>query len=176
MVSLIFLFLCATFTHQTPNEACPGGGFGVGAGGAPGQPGEICYGLGNLLIIEENGSNRPPDDAVGGTIEFTFHQPVEMLMIDHMDNEGYEGYKIELTKTNGSVVTKFGNHNGNGGYAYTPLLGEDTKDVANLKVVLTGSGSVNSVKYRVCDSTTVVDKAAGGASGDVRVIEGRCNH
>jgi hypothetical protein len=55
--------------------------------------------LGNLLIIDEMGPDYPPDDAVGGEIRFDFAQPVEMVMIDHMDNEGAESYVIEVSHT-----------------------------------------------------------------------------
>lgn len=45
------------------------------------------------------GPDYPPDDAVGGEIRFDFAQPVEMVMIDHMDNEGAESYVIEVSHT-----------------------------------------------------------------------------
>lgn len=66
----------------------------------------------------------------------------------------------QLHKSDGTVVTKNGAHNGNGGYAVTPLLASDTTDVSSLKIVLSGSGSVNSVKYRVCAPKS------GGGGGD----------
>jgi hypothetical protein len=53
--------------------------------------------LGNLLIIDELGPAYPPDDAVGGEIRFDFAQPVEMLVVDHMDNEGAEDYLIKVS-------------------------------------------------------------------------------
>lgn len=63
----------------TPNEKCPGGGKGVGAGGKPsGDPanpnaGENCINQGNALIIQEGVTYDPPDDNVdGGWIKIIF--------------------------------------------------------------------------------------------------------
>ena len=82
---------------QTPNEFCPTPGPGKGDGGKPGTVGENCWPLGNILIVDENG-NDIPDDAVGGDITFTFANPVEMLSIDQLDNEGSEDYQMEVSR------------------------------------------------------------------------------
>lgn len=125
----------------------------------PGKPGENCRPLGHLIIVDENGDSIP-DDAVGGYIKFTFAQQVEMLSIDQVDNEGSEHYSMDFTKADGSTVTKLGAFTGDNGFASTPLLGSDLKDVTELKINLSGSGSVNSVKYRVCSNHQ------GGGGGD----------
>lgn len=83
----------------TPNNACTNTtGFGEGSGGRPGQPGEICWSLGNFLVIDENGPSYPPDDRVGGTVHFTFtNGPVDLVSVDHMDNELAEHYTINVS-------------------------------------------------------------------------------
>jgi hypothetical protein len=58
----------------SPNEACTGGGPGVGAGGMPDSPYANCESLGNVLIIQESKNGAPNDSASGGTITFTFVQ------------------------------------------------------------------------------------------------------
>ena len=46
------------------------GGPGVGSEGGAGQPGENAVPLHNILIVDENGPDFPPDDQqVGGTIQ-----------------------------------------------------------------------------------------------------------
>lgn len=79
----------------TPNNACTNTtGYGEGNGGKPGAVGEICWSLGKLLVVDEGGPSHPPDDRVGGTMLFTFNNPVELISIDHMDNEAAEDYQI----------------------------------------------------------------------------------
>lgn len=81
----------------TPNKACTnttGTGFGEGIGGQPGQAGEICWSLGKLMVVDENGPTQPPDDRVGGTMLFSFDYPVDLISLDHMDNEAAETYQI----------------------------------------------------------------------------------
>jgi len=73
----------------TPNQACPGGGPGVGVGGEPGQPGENCEFQGNALIIPNavGPGVAPNDDSAGGIITLTFDQPVTVLYVDVLDIE-----------------------------------------------------------------------------------------
>ncbi len=76
----------------SPNEACPGGGPGVGAGGAPGGPGPNCVAQGNVLIISQNGNSNVPNDSNGGgviTFEFTQSQAAigSISFIDDVNGE-----------------------------------------------------------------------------------------
>jgi hypothetical protein len=63
----------------TPNEKC--GGPGRGKGGEPGQPGENCVPLGNVLIIQENNDDPsvPDDEQGGGTITMDFTTKVQYI-------------------------------------------------------------------------------------------------
>ncbi len=73
----------------TPHEDF--GGPGVGAGGASGQPGENSVGLGNVLIISEDGDTLDPDDnAGGGSIIVTFDAPTDVESVQLLDIDGDE--------------------------------------------------------------------------------------
>jgi hypothetical protein len=56
----------------SPNQACAGGGPGVGVGGMPNSTYENCEPLGNVLVVQESDKDTPDDNANGGTITFTF--------------------------------------------------------------------------------------------------------
>lgn len=58
-----------------PNQACKPPGPGRAIGGAPGMEGENCDPLGNVLIIQEEGSDSPDDSGAGGEILFSFNLP-----------------------------------------------------------------------------------------------------
>lgn len=87
-----------------PNKDCTPSGPGVGEGGKPGQPGENCNPLGNILIIQEEGSDCPDDSADGGEITFDFIEPAvevfemeflhifsrAMVTVYHVMNDGME--------------------------------------------------------------------------------------
>ena len=60
----------------SPNQAC--GGPGVGSGGAVGSAFENCIPLGNALVIQQNNSPAPQDNANGGTLTFSFVEPVDL--------------------------------------------------------------------------------------------------
>ena len=72
------------FDLGTPNQDF--GGPGVGAAGGLGQPGENNVGLGNALIISEDGdSSDPDDDGDGGIMIFIFDEAVEVRQIQTLD-------------------------------------------------------------------------------------------
>ena len=56
----------------SPNMACPGGGPGIGSGGAPNELGENCASQGNVLIIQESNSTEAHANPGGGVIFFQF--------------------------------------------------------------------------------------------------------
>lgn len=90
----------------TPNEEY--GGPGVGSGGV----GTNLVPLGNLLVVEQDSvdsdgdgiiDNRP-NDAVGGTITFTFGVDVAIESITIVDQESSESATITGYDSNGNVV------------------------------------------------------------------------
>lgn len=60
----------------SPNQAC--GGPGVGSGGAVGSAYENCVPLGNALVIQQSNSPTPQDSAYGGTLTFSFDEPMDL--------------------------------------------------------------------------------------------------
>jgi hypothetical protein len=64
-----------------PNEKCTPKGPGRGLGGEPGEPGENCNPLGNVLIIQEVNEDPsiPDDEQGGGTITFLFTRGVDYI-------------------------------------------------------------------------------------------------
>lgn len=105
----------------SPNESCPGGGPGIGAGGAPGQPGENCTFLGNVLIIEEtwtdinnDGRDDVPDDlGGGGQFKITFDVPTTVGKIGFLDD-----IDVTVTITYSDNSTGSFNYSGPGENAY----------------------------------------------------------
>ena len=137
-----------------PNQACTPSGPGIGKGGAPGTPGENCDPLGNVLIIQEEGSGVPDDNQRGGMIVFDFVEPAELvykmgfldideddtsLMVSHMTEEGM-------------LTTVFD----------VPLLGDNSKqtleiniaNVKQIKVTFSGSGAVTFIDFCYNPETT----------------------
>ena len=68
----------------SPNESCPGGGPGWGAGGIYKAPGQNCQPLGKVLIVQEYNKDHmdiPDDNGDGGKIYFDFDPPQLSLCI-----------------------------------------------------------------------------------------------
>jgi hypothetical protein len=78
----------------SPNSACPGGGPGVGAGGAPGMPFSNCDPLSNVLIIQESDKPQPDDNVYGGTLRFTFTEPVSLDQVSILDIDDHDVVKL----------------------------------------------------------------------------------
>jgi hypothetical protein len=89
----------------SPNEACPGGGPGVGAGGGPNAPFPNCIPQNNLLIIQSPDSpeNVPNDNGAGGCFIIEFQQSVELVNMGLLD---MEENNIQV------LVSKFIDHHG----------------------------------------------------------------
>jgi hypothetical protein len=88
----------------SPNEACPFGGPGKGAGGAPGSLGQNCDPVGNVLIIQDADKLAADANEAGGTITFDFADPVRFGHIGLMDmDEG--GSYIDVVTSEGLTHT-----------------------------------------------------------------------
>ena len=88
----------------SPNKKCPGGGPGKGQGGRPGEVGENCEPLGNLLIISEDCNQDEPNYSVyGGTFTFYFGNPMGLKLVGLLDFEG--GALIEMFVSKKSPVS-----------------------------------------------------------------------
>jgi hypothetical protein len=73
----------------SPNQACPGGGPGAGAGGGPNTKFPNCKPQGNLLIIQNPTvpANRPNDAPDGGCITVEFARGIELANMGLLDLE-----------------------------------------------------------------------------------------
>ena len=138
----------------SPNKKCPGGGVGVGKGGAPGENGDNpcqnCDYLGNVLIIQEdNGYEAQPDDNKdGGVMTFDFSPAVDeiyeisLLDIDYpvwitvvcLDEDGKKQEKPPIK------VPLRGNNS-------LQSIVLNTKNVVQLLLTLKRSGAVSSLSF-----------------------------
>jgi hypothetical protein len=84
----------------SPNQACPGGGPGVGVGGGPNAKYPNCKAQGNLLIIQNPAvpANRPNDAPNGGCITVKFAHGIELANMGLMDLEE-DNTKITVSAT-----------------------------------------------------------------------------
>lgn len=129
----------------SPNNFCIPPGPGVGNGGKPGEPGENCEPLGNLLIISEDGDTGDPDDnAGGGDIIFDFTQP---------DGATVHWIGIIDAETQQNIVIKYLNEStesipipavGNNGFVNITI---DRECVRCLTVEFSGSGGISAIAY-----------------------------
>ena len=138
---------CGDEDLGSPNEACTPSGPGVGGGGAPGEEGENCVALGNILIIQEPDVDCPDDNADGGMIIFDFVVPAEeVLEMTFLDID----YETSVTVTHDmddgmEAETVFD----------LPLLGDNSKqtleiniqNVKQVKVTFTSSGAVTDISF-----------------------------
>jgi hypothetical protein len=85
---------CGDSDLGAPNNQCPGGGPGISHGNSSGGPNSQysnCEPRGNVLVIDENGEGKPPDDAqLGGKMRFLFEAAVQPDEICFLDVDGAE--------------------------------------------------------------------------------------
>ena len=135
----------------SPNAWCPGSGRkpGEGVGGEPGQKGENCEPLGNLLIIQEknNKMNIPDDNVDGGEVVFDFTTTAEYVFkMGFLDLD----YEASLT-----IVQEIGTGRTES-IILLPLLGDnsaytadiDLPNVKQIRLKLARSGAVSFISFR----------------------------
>lgn len=131
----------------SPNQSCPGGGPGVGAGGVPGGLGPNCLPLDNVLIIPESvpPATNPDDENAGGTITLTFSQPVQANLLELLDIEE-DGLLIQFFRPDGSVISEseISQPNGLGNNSYEEFL-LDVENVQSIELFFPGSGALDAV-------------------------------
>lgn len=122
------------------------GGPGVGSGGGSGQAGENSAPLGNVLIVsEDNDASDPDDRGQGGTLAFTFDQPVFLSSLDLLDIDSNEA----------STITAFDGANHLIGEQQLLPLGDNSlqslamplSGVRRLEVRLAKSGAVSAITF-----------------------------
>jgi hypothetical protein len=155
----------------SPNELCDNAGPGV-AKYDDAHFGQYsnCVPLGNVLVIDERGPNKPPDDAsVGGKIRFNFDYPVDIHEICLLDVDGTEEtyvsvyYDNEADPATNLEIPFFGD-NGAGCFDISGETDADHTGVTKIVVKLTGSGSVTDLKYTMCNPNH-----GGGGGGDPHI-------
>ncbi|MEM7130734.1 MAG: hypothetical protein AAF702_30695 [Chloroflexota bacterium] len=137
-----------------PNEACPGGGPGVGPGGAPNTIGENCEMLGNVLIIPNNVSpGAPPnDDSRGGVVTLTFSELVQVIRIDLLDiDEENTAPRIEFLDVGGQPTQEpltpriVGN---NGHEQFSNFDPNAAANISAIRFTFPGSGALDKIVVR----------------------------
>jgi hypothetical protein len=138
----------------SPNRKCPGGGPGIGFGGAPGPEGDNpyrnCEFLGNVLIIQEdNGFEEQPDDNQdGGTVTMDFSPTAdEVYEIGLLDVDYPLSITIVYIDDEGTIQEKppvdvpvLGNNSNQ-----TVALNE--KNVVQLRLNLSRSGATTFLSF-----------------------------
>lgn len=132
----------------SPNEECPSSGPGIGVGGLPDGLGPNCDPPGKALIIQEPSTDGIPDDnAVGGTITFTFSPLAEHVKeIGLLDVDEATTFSVVHVDDNGMSNEKIITVPNKGNNSYQLVL-IDTLQVSQLTVDTTGSVGVTSISF-----------------------------
>ena len=112
-------------------------------------------GLGNVLIISEDGDSTDPDDnAAGGTLSFEFDDLVGSLRVGLLDIDE-DGSSITLLDEFDTVIETFEiPHLGNNSIQ-TLSLG-DIGEVARIDVFLSGSGAITDIAFIPTEAMTTL--------------------
>ncbi|MFK7936827.1 MAG: SdrD B-like domain-containing protein [Saprospiraceae bacterium] len=126
------------------------GGPGSGDGGRAGRIGENNIALGNSMIISEDANSGNPDDnGFGGTITFTFDNPVEVSYVQIVD--------VDYGETDGRIRLYDGANNllreqriiAYGDNSFQNII-LDTDQVRRMEIFLASSGSIQALYF--CES------------------------
>jgi len=129
------------FDLGTPNEIYGGKGIGMGGKLTNAVP------RGNALIISENGNAYDPNDkADGGTITFTFNDPVIFSYLVLIDQE----QKPVVKAYDEDDVPLFNEMVGNPGDNSIVYLFREQVNVKTLEVIFPESGAITEICYTKC--------------------------
>eukprot|EP00977_Amphora_coffeiformis_P005176 scaffold1112_cov92-Amphora_coffeaeformis.AAC.12 len=176
--------VCGDPDLGAPNRMCeidgdgnPVGGPGWGTGGEPlssdGTPNPYanCEPLGNILILDENGPDFPPDDDLSGVMNFTFDGPVQLFNATILDSQNSEKIAFAAYDENGYMI---------GTILYAPKAGDNGKATVDLSsfgdavrllnIDFDGSGSITDLFWVDCGN-----KPGGKVTMDWRnSVPGHC--
>ena len=113
---------------------------------------------GNLLIITEDFDGSDPDDnAGGGTFFFDFDDISTLESIRFVDLEGAEAGSIRLYDSEDNLIDTIpAVATGDGGSNVQPI---NVEGVARMEVELTGSGSIDFIKFTPASDVVIIDEA-----------------
>ncbi|MEM7033779.1 MAG: SdrD B-like domain-containing protein, partial [Chloroflexota bacterium] len=127
-------------------------GPGIGDGGRMNMPGENNTFRDNILIISEDGDQNDPDDkGSGGTIIFTFDEPLQVDQVEIVDIDDYEIAGTVTAYDAGNNVITVADVLGLGNNS-AQTINVNATGVSRLEVYFPGSGSISNVNF--CSPTT----------------------
>ncbi|ELS05317.1 heme peroxidase family protein,putative calcium-binding protein [Xenococcus sp. PCC 7305] len=123
-------------------------------------------GIGNVLIISEDGDASDPDDkATGGLLTIEFDGPVEVTGLGFLDIEEEGGF-IDFFDQNYQLIETI--EIDNAGNNRLQELNLNATDVARLDINLAGSGALTELDFLISDDTPI--------NSDFRTITGEYNN
>ena len=142
----------------TPNQAF--GGPGVGNGGSNNAPGRNATPMGKVLIVQENSTNTPDDNANGGSLIFTFDYGVNIddVQIVDIDDTRRPVRSKPIVMWRGATLLTTGKMLGLGDNS-VQTVSISAAGVRRLEVNFPASGAVASVVS--CRSESVTDLRCG---------------
>lgn len=161
----------------SPNQACPGGGPGVGADGEPGDPGENCVDLGNVLIMPHNITDAdmdgyvdaPNDSSFGGTITISFDRPVNGIALTVLDQDDASSAIVETYDGVGGLIST-DSTNGFGNNSKDRILLTNANGIERIDVIFEGSGSISSFEVEPLETTAITLNSFVPGSGSFALI------
>jgi len=121
-------------------------------------------GLGNILILSEDGDGSDPDDnAGGGTFVFEFTGPATVNALDFIDQGA--GAEIRFYDEDGALIGEIDTPPGADNTVFTQAIG--ISDVFRMEVTLPGSGALANLDYTIVNADLGNnDEIRGGGGAD----------
>ncbi len=120
-------------------------------------------GVGNILILSEDGDTSDPDDNLtGGTFTFEFAGPTTVNGIDFIDAES--GAEIRLYDEDGNLIGEIDVPAGSDNTLFTQAI--NVAGVTRMDVELFGTGALTNVDFTIVNSDIGNDDDLRGGSGD----------
>ncbi|MDX8348980.1 Hint domain-containing protein [Cognatiyoonia sp. IB215446] len=121
-------------------------------------------GVGNILILSEDGDTSDPDDNLtGGTFVFEFAGPATVNSLDVIDTSS--GGEIRLYDEDGTLIAEIDLPVGDDNTLLSQAI--DTSGVTRMEVELFGTGALTNIDYTIVnDATGNNDDIRGGGGSD----------
>jgi hypothetical protein len=134
--------------NPTGNDSDLAGPFTSSTGGPALSPGNIL-----IILGPDSGFGTPDDDAMGGTITFTFSRMVDLLAFNYFDTEASQGNDLMVTTDTGGSSGALTAGDNEYGRFDVPFLGITTATFA-----FGGSGGIDGLE--IGDSVTPIPAPA----------------